>query len=145
MKVQLEGFKELGNFFKEMGKKPGQRIMRKALKPASTRMNEALTSAAPIATGALIRSVEMRPKSSRSYGNVSYEVRGNYYWRFIEFGHVVRWSKDAPAVGFVPPRPIIRPLFERMRQSMEKQVLDVLEQEVTKAWKRHVKKTTRGK
>lgn len=152
-KVELQGFKELEAFLKQLGRKPGLRMMRKAIKPAAERMEQAVRQDTPIHEGELIRSIVTKFVSSSKFGNFSGEVGGEYYGRFVETGHALvrervlgsrkikqKGARYGSVVGHVKAHPFIVPAFERLQASLQKQIIDILEAELLKMWKQHVKK-----
>lgn len=163
---ELKGFKEIEGFLNEMSKKSGNKLMRKALKTPGQRLEVAIKNAlgrlTTMRTGELMSSIGSKMKTSQRYGNVSFEISGAYYGRFVDLGHHVVKERAAgnvrirkkgvrgadgrirsrygTQVKFVQPRPFIRQPFEFLKPSLNKEISDILQAEVFAAWNKHVAK-----
>lgn len=158
--LRIDGINELRSALEELPEKVNKLILRQAIKPGAQIFFDEVKSRTPHATfhnskqGAerLVDSLKISSRSRR--GSVGYGISGNYYGRFVEFGHVVgkrgkgishakgasRKARIRLGLRHVPAYPFIRPAFEssvnRVTETIAKQLGEGINREFDKAAKR---------
>lgn len=140
-KSSMEGFKELENYLRDMGKLP-QRCVTKAANLGARKLLRATRAAAPVDTGELKRGLILKAEKSKR-GKKVYQIvfssnmndvfvkyskdgKRAYYPASQEYGFI---SRDG---GFVPGYGFMRSTADTLGGSVKSTILEVLAKEIDK-------------
>jgi HK97 gp10 family phage protein len=125
--IRIEGLSELRDtLINKLPEALRGRATQGALAKAAAPIIRAARALAPVDTGVLRRAIYSfrNRQSTRTYESRLISVRRGkrhaktnrdaFYWKFVEFGHLTRRTKEGPPT-FVPPRPFMRPAFEAQK------------------------------
>ena len=126
--VKIKGADQLIKELNLLEKRYSNEIVRKALSPISMEMASVAKSNTNVfkhPTGRIRESIKTRNRLKKKgafyvadvgidMGAKRGDESGAYYAHMVEFGHMVRWGKNKPFVGKVPPQPFWEPAFEQV-------------------------------
>lgn len=142
-KISIEGVEPLIRHLRALERKTRTTIARKALRAGSTdifkaaRRNLAAVQSDK-ATGKLLKAMHRRFKTYRQSGNTIVVIgprRPEAHGHLLEFGTTHRFhseKKGGKYVGFVRPRPFMRPAFEQNKNRAFAAIKQTLENEIVK-------------
>jgi len=144
LKVDISGDKELVKKLLQLEATVARMAIREALKAGAEVIAEEARQNAPVETGNLRENIGLEKESVTKTGG-SYKIgpsKKAFYGLFVEMGHPIvvggrRTAKKKPGrvVGFVPPKPFLRPAFDSRKAEAEKVVRDKLKQLIEQAVK----------
>ena len=101
----------------EKGVVAGATIVQKGAQARVRRRSNKLAGAIKVAVGEKSR--------DRAVAGVRISRKG-FYWRFIEFGHVIKRTRKGPVVGHAPAYPFLRPAFDESKDQIKDVVADTI-------------------
>lgn len=154
--IRIEGLDELRDVLtRTLPENLRGKAVQATLAKAAAPIIRAAKALAPVDTGRLRRAIYSfrNRQSTRTYESRLISVRrGNraaktnrdaFYWKFVEFGHLTRRSKEGPPT-FVPPKPFMRPAFEGQKYTALQIIQDQMRAQIERVAKRaHAKSVTR--
>jgi HK97 gp10 family phage protein len=121
--VEVKGLKELRDaLVRKIPIEMQGKVLQKALAPAARLTVNRAKQLVPVATGRMRKAIyatKDRKSSKPTYearvitvrrGKKRSDLRGAYYWKFVEFGHKAGKT-------MVPAQPFIRPAFEATKNA----------------------------
>lgn len=137
---------EVYKFFRQMPRKVQKKIVRGMIRRASKPIIKEAKSRVHSVSGNLKRSigyVEQKPKNGVYQGKVLPrvgEINGRlykgYHAHLVEYGHSVvvggKKGKGGKVIGFVPPKPFLRPAFDNKKEEAIKVAIEYMKERLLK-------------
>lgn len=158
----LSGFEELQEMLSELPRKVVIRAGRKSFKDGAAVFQDAMKAKVPVRTGNLKESISVSSKSIKNTGIVITGVKGEYYGRFVEFGHFLTRGKvkrsrrgvkkkraartqTAKYLKYIEKQEFIRPAFIENKDKVIGMIAEDINETFSSAVQRYIHQKNRGK